>query len=115
MDEFDYWKHLELRLCREFDGIDGFRQLRLWCDGFIPERHALDADPPVIRGTAWICQGEQQQKWRFTLLLGHPPADRLDINWAALLPPENVTRWIALDFENRYIEIDPGAAVPDAP
>jgi hypothetical protein len=38
---------------------------------------------------------------------------REEIDWAALLPPKNVTRWMSFDERRRYIEIEPAAAVPD--
>jgi hypothetical protein len=29
------------------------------------------------------------------------------------MPPENVTRWLAVDEDRKLIQIDPGEAVPD--
>ena len=34
---------------------------------------------------------------------------------SALLPAEEVTEWLALDFEKSHIEINPGAAVTGTP
>jgi hypothetical protein len=38
---------------------------------------------------------------------------RDQIDWASLLPPSNVTRWISFDESRRTIEIEPAAARPD--
>jgi len=113
MDEASYWEHLEFRVCAELAGIEECRRRGLWCDGFIPGQFDLKGDPPCIRGTAWVCPGEQQEAWDFTLLLGKPRANRDAIPWAALLPPDGVTKWLRLDFAKRQIEIDPGGAVRD--
>jgi len=50
----------------------------------------------------------------FTLLLNHPVGSRAEIAWSALLPPENVTRWLAPDHSGKRIQIEPLAAVADA-
>lgn len=114
MDEAEYWSSLEYRVCREFDGIEQCRALRLWCDGFIPFQYELDGELPSIRGVAWICPGQDQQRWEFTLRLNQQPASREDIVWDALLPAEGVTQWLALDFRAKHIEMVPGEAVADA-
>lgn len=114
MNESDYWSQLEFRLTREFEGIEQCRRLGLWCDGFIPHSYDLAATRPCIHGVAWICPGQDQQKWRFTLVLDGSPDSRENIEWSKQLPPENVTRWMVLDFDRRFIEVEPGVAVPDA-
>jgi hypothetical protein len=115
VEEADYWRRLEFRVCRELDGIDEYRRRGLWCDGFIPDEYALEGDPPCIRGTAWICPGQTQQAWRFTLVLRQRPTHRHGVDWAALLPAETATSWLKLDSENRHIDIDPAAAVAEQP
>ena len=115
MNEECYWGDLEYRVCREFNGIDEFRRIGLWCDGFLPAQYDLQADPPCIHGVAWICPGKDQQRWEFTLVLNQRPADLTQIDWGALLPAEEVTEWLALDFEKSHIEINPGAAVTGTP
>jgi hypothetical protein len=102
-------------VCRELSGIEQFQKLRLWCDGFIPEGYELGSAPPCIRGVAWICPGAHQERWQFTLLLNQQPACREDIDWDAQLPADCVTKWLALDFETRHIDMQPGAAVADDP
>jgi hypothetical protein len=85
----------------------------LWCDGFIPEQYLLDDSTPRITGRAWIYNGPKQDQWGFTLFLPHPIGSRDELEWASLLPPENVTRWLALDQRSKRIQIEPSAAVPD--
>lgn len=114
MDEADYWVALEFRVCREFAGMPLKNRLRdLWCDGFIPEQYFLDDPSPRITGRAWICHGTKQDEWEFTLLLSHPVGSRAEIDWSALLPPENVTRWLAFDQPSKRIQIEPSAAIAD--
>lgn len=84
-----------------------------WCDGFVPERYYLDDPVPRITGSAWIVDGQKQEYWSFTLFLDHVIVSRADIAWETLIPPEDMTRWIALDISRKLIQIEPTAAVPD--
>src|SRR5207249_11554058 len=85
----------------------------LWCDGFIPEQYLLEGPSPCIKGRAWICNGPRQDEWTFTLFLNQRVGSPSEIDWAALLPPENATRWLAVDPPSKRIQIEPSAAVPD--
>jgi hypothetical protein len=114
VDEGDYWVSLEYRICREFAGMSERRLRYLWCDGFIPGEYLLDDPRPRITGRVWIGNGPQQAEWAFTLLLPGSYRSREAIDWASRLPPEDVTRWLALDEAGRRIEIEPAVAVPDA-
>lgn len=114
MHERDFWMRLEHRVSHELAGM-GDRDVRsLWCDGLIAESYHLGDERPHITGRAWIGRGPREQtEWRFTLLL--PQGVRsLELNdWSAMLPPDNVTRWLALDHHARHMEIDPAAAMAD--
>jgi hypothetical protein len=85
----------------------------MWCDGMVPEQFVMADPTPRIVGRAWICNGPRQAVWEFTLFLPHPVASREEIGWAALLPAEDVTRWLAFDPQRKHIQIEPSAAVPD--
>jgi hypothetical protein len=113
VDEADYWVSLEYRVCREFAGMPESHLRRLWCDGFIPEQYFLDDLTPRITGRAWIGDGPRQTEWEFTHFLPHRVSSRDGIEWGLLLPPENVTRWLALDPRGKRIQIEPSSAVPD--
>ena len=113
MGEADFWVSLEFRLCHEFAGLPERRYQYFWCDGFVPNESVLDGPSPRIMGRCWICNGPQQAEWEFVLLLPGPVRSREEIDWASLLPPHNVTRWMAFDEDRRYIEIEPAVAVPD--
>lgn len=115
MDEAYFWGSLEFRLCREFAGLPQRRHQYFWCDGFAPSEYILDGPSPRITGRCWICNGPKQAEWDFALLLPGPVRSRDEINWAALHPAENVTRWMSFDEDRRYIEIEPAVAVPDLP
>jgi hypothetical protein len=115
MDESAFWLELEQRVSREFEGMRGANnQLRsFWCDGLVPKRYHIEQADPRITGLAWIVRNDDQQEWEFTLFLSHPFASRETIEWEKLLPPANVTKWIALDIEARRIQFAPMAAMPD--
>jgi hypothetical protein len=113
MDERSFWVSLEFRLCQEFAGLPERRYRYLWCDGFEPKQYLLDNSRPRITGTAWICNGDAQDAWDFALLLPGPFGSREEIDWACLLPPKDVTRWMTFDEGWRHIEIEPTVAVPD--
>ncbi len=113
MDQKSFWSRLEFRLCLEFAGMPERRYQYFWCDGIYPQDYILDGSPPQIKGRCWICNGPHQTEWDFALILPSPVGSREEIDWAALFPAENVTRWIAFDERRRYIEIEPAVAVPD--
>ncbi len=113
MNEPDYWLHLAYRLCDEMRGIEECRRAGLWCDGILPD--LAQADPTRIHGEAWIFGGRNQETlWRFTLVLPQRTPPDAPIAWAELLPAEDVTGWLSLDFEAKRIGIDPAAAIADA-
>jgi hypothetical protein len=88
-------------------------QRRYWCDGFVPENYEIDCDSPRIRGQIWIADHQKQECWQFLLLLPRRYQSRENVDWSALLPPENVTRWLSLNPIQRLVEIEPAVAVPD--
>ncbi len=113
LHEDEFWPRLEYRVSREFAGIPDNQLRCLWCDGFTPRQYHLDDPAPRVEGQAWICKGSQQDEWEFTLFLPTGIGSRAEIPWASLLPPEDVTRWLALDRGRKRIQIEPAAAVPD--
>jgi hypothetical protein len=46
-------------------------------------------------------------------LLPGPVESRENIDWAAIHPSENVTRWMSINENKFHIELEPAAAVPD--
>ena len=113
MVEADFWGRLEFRLSHEFEGLPERRYRYFWCDGFVPSDYVLDGPSPRITGWCCICNEQRQAGWEFALLLPRPFGSCEEIDWASLLPRENVTRWMAFDEGRRYIEIEPAVAVPD--
>jgi hypothetical protein len=112
MDESYFWQSLAFRVCREFTELPERRYRYFWCDGFAPSMYILHG-PSRIIGRCWICNGAEQAEWDFALVLPGPVGSREEIDWLALHPAENVTRWMCFDEERRYIEIEPAVAVPD--
>jgi hypothetical protein len=113
MDEADYWARLEYRVSREFAAMAERRLRSLWCDGFIPQQYLISEPAPRVVGRAWIGDGPTQHEWEFTLVLASGARSRDEIKWGALLPAEDMTRWLALDLAARRIQIEPMAAVRD--
>jgi hypothetical protein len=113
MSETEFWSSLEFRICHELAGMTETGLNKLWCDGIGPEAYLLTDMRPRILGHAWICEDRQQQDWRFELLLSNPVASRDEISWKSLLPPENVTRWLAVEKRKKFLQIEPSAAVSD--
>jgi|SRR5580704_7277435 hypothetical protein len=112
--EWDYWMDLEFRICSELRGMRENHLRFLWCDGIHPEEYLLDEPSPRITGRAWICNGDRQDKWSFRLFLNKSVGSMSEIDWPSLLPPKDVTRWLAVDVAAKEIQIDPSAAVPDS-
>jgi len=109
MNESEYWKQLEFRVCREFAGMSENHLRFRWCDGFIPQQYQLEGPSPCVTGRAWICDGPKQEEWDFTLFLMPPVASRSEIDWSSYLPPENVSHWLAVDLALKRIEIEPSS------
>jgi hypothetical protein len=113
MDEKEYWSALEYRLGDEFRGMTEGHLSEYWCDGIYGNLFLVNDRRPRILGPAWIAGRQHYAEWKFELLLPHRVESREHIDWAALMPDDNVTRWLAVDEEHRFIQIEPGAAVPD--
>jgi hypothetical protein len=114
VDEREYWSRLEYRLCAEFRGMTEGHLSEYWCDGISGETYFITGRRPRILGHAWICLASKtMEEWQFELLLPHRVRSREHIDWAALMPADDVTRWLAVDLERRFIQIEPAAAVPD--
>lgn len=115
MSERDYWVHLEYRVCHELDGLRHRAARPYWCDGFEPSRYVLDGRSPRILGRAWMGIGPRHQEpWDFMLLLDRPVNAPEGIEWSALLPHPDATRWLTVDAERKHLIIEPSAAVPAA-
>ena len=112
LTESDFWASLEYRICAEVAGASD-RQLRgYWCDGLVAGESFLQGRRPRITGCAWF-GATGQEEWTFTLFLRRRHASRDAIDWAALLPPADVTGWLAIDVAKKHLTMDPTAAVPD--
>jgi hypothetical protein len=109
--EGKFWIALMFRLCGELAGIRGLNHF--WCDGFLPEQYHLDQPSPCITGKVWLYGKWHGGWWEFTLFLKHPVSLHSEIYWRSMLPPDDVTRWIAVDLASKRLEIEPSAAVPD--
>jgi len=120
--ETEYFGHLEMRVSRE---LEGMRQPELrgwWCDGLLPEKFVVTRSGSHVAGRAWMDPGQraspgrcEQVLWNFVLLLGPRPVQRDEVPWSELLPPDDVTGWLLLDFDRQFMKIKLSAARPDPP
>ena len=47
------------------------------------------------------------------MLLGYTTLDRNRVDWAAMLPAEDYTGWLSLDFDTKFMTIRPSAQYAD--
>jgi hypothetical protein len=113
MDEATFWTELEFRVCAEFAGLADRKLRYYWCDGFTVQDYFLEDGEPRIVGRASIGNGAEYEEWQFTFFLSAAFSSREEIQWEVLLPPENETKWLAVDPEYKRMQIETGAAVPD--
>ena len=116
VDAREFWIRLEYRVGLEIDGLRGDDYRGVWCDGFAPEMFQLIGGRPTITGGVWLGKSGYrggQEHWRFSLLLPESIRGEQDIEWAAILPHDDVTGWLWLDQSRRLMKLDPAAAYPD--
>ena len=114
MTEAEYFGHLEMRVSRELEGMRRKELRAVWCDGFLPEKFVVTGKGSHVAGRAWIDDGRSSQSlWNFVLLLGPSRVERAAVKWAELLPAEDATGWLYLDFERQFLKIKLSAAYPD--
>ena len=106
MEEKEFWRRLEFRVCAEFAGFADRRMRHYWCDGLVPEEYDLAGDRPQIQGTAW-CGPSGQEPWRFTLEVGRAAGPGGRIDWPALLPGDEMTSWLVPDPREKTLRINP--------
>jgi hypothetical protein len=113
MTESDYFRRLEMRVSRELAGMRAPEIQQWWCDGFIPDGFVVVGRRCRVRGNVWMASGPRQELWDFVVHLG-PERPRDQVEWVTLLPADDVTGWLSLDFATRFMKVDPTAARPDA-
>ncbi len=113
LTEREYFGHLEMRVSRELAGMRQRELRELWCDGFIPDDFNVVGNRCRITGSVWVAFGQaRQESWKFVLNLGGTRS-RDEINWATMLPAEDVTGWLALDFNTKFMKVNPLGARAD--
>lgn len=114
MGDKDFWLYLEYRVCREIHGLRRTDFGGLWCDGFLPDPLQLTDTAAIVSGRVWMGWGSTKQElWKFSLLLPRSIRTEEDIDWATLLPADDLTGWLSLDKSRRFMKINPIAAYPD--
>jgi hypothetical protein len=113
LTERDYFGHLEMRVSRELAGMRQRELQSLWCDGFIADAFEVVGERCRMTGQVWMAFGRaRQEPWNFVVYLG-PARSRQEIDWAAMLPGEDVTGWLALDFDSKFMKVNPFVTHPD--
>jgi len=109
--EDEYFGHLEMRVSRELAGM-GRTELRgMWCDGFRPEKFVVTGGGSHVAGKVWIDDGRGKQSlWNFVLLLGRSPVERDGVRWSEMMPAEDSTGWMYMDFGRQFLKIKLSAA-----
>ena len=113
--EREYFIALEYRVCRELAGMRDENLRIIWCDGFLPDPQIeISRRHRRVTGKFWIgFGGSHHELWDFHLLLGPIVKDRQQIDWAALLPPDEVTGWLSMYFESKLLVVRPYAIYPE--
>lgn len=111
MTENEYFDHLEYRVCRELAGMRDAALRDWWCDGLVADAFDVVGRRCRVTGRAWVGR-DGQECWQFALYLG-PARPREQIDWAAVLPPEDVTGWLSMDFRTKFMKLNPLAARAD--
>jgi hypothetical protein len=112
--ESEFFDHLEMRVSRELEGMRQKELRALGCDGFIPEEFNVVARRCRISGRVWLAFGSQSQEcWQFVVHLGGEHLCREEIEWSGLLPAGDVTGWLSLDFDTKFMKINPQGADAD--
>jgi hypothetical protein len=110
LTERDYFGHLEMRVSRELAGMRQRELQSLWCDGFIAEAFEVVGERCRMTGQVWMAFGQERQElWKFIVYLG-PARSREEIDWTAMLPGEDVTGWLSLDFQTKFMKVNPFVA-----
>jgi hypothetical protein len=86
----------------------------MWCDGFIPETFEVLNGELLVLGHVWLgWDGKHQEKWGFSLHAGDKATNRAEIDWPGLLPGDDVTGWLSLDWVNHAVVVRPLDSRPE--
>jgi hypothetical protein len=114
VEEPEFWRLLEYRLCSEFHGSPDSDTRFLWCDGLDPSGTVEDKDGTWIEGVAWICgDARREGEFRFRLRIGSIGSSAPRGDWSRLLPRDDMTGWLLVDRSARRIEMRPEQAIAD--
>src|SRR3954454_2356991 len=98
MTESEYFRHLEFRVSRELSGMMQPELRGWWCDGFLVEKFVVTGKGCHVAGRVWMDGGGTQTLWNFVVLLGPAIVEREAVRWAELMPAEDATGWLSLNF-----------------
>lgn len=107
MSESDFWDALRFRMNRlpaEDWARSGVRPG--WCDWFEPKSYTLGGPSPRISGRVGFVSDWDAWQFRFVMLVGHPIRTPPEVEWVALLPPEDSVGWLSADQSGDILLID---------
>ena len=117
MNESDFWDALRFRINR-LPAADSEGARLGWCDWFEAKRYILGGPSPRITGRVGFVSGRDAWQLRFVLLVSRQVGAAQEIEWSALLPPEDSAGWLWSEEGGETLVLDPGcnekAAEPGA-
>ena len=114
MTAADFFISLEHRVTRELAGMRRPELRCWWCDGFLPEKFVVTGGGCHVSGKVWFDDGRGAQfLWNSVVLLGSSLKMFEGLDWAALIPAEDVTGWLSMDFERKFLKIKSYVTIPD--
>jgi hypothetical protein len=111
MTENGFWRALGMRICHELSGMTENALRHMWCDGIRGAIMRPEAGPAHMYGTIWIGK-DGQTAMQFTMALPDNITSKDGIVWSTLMPPEDMTAWLSVDFKQNLVTIDLSKAEP---
>jgi hypothetical protein len=117
MTEDEFWIELEFRICRELSGMSDAVLRLMCCDGIGGDfvrfpTYKTRGGQAYLYGTIYIGK-TGQTAMEFRMALPHNITSKDDIVWSKLMPPEDMTAWLSVDYSKRkLVMIDLSRAEP---
>jgi hypothetical protein len=117
MNEREFWRRLEFRVCGELAWMPAWSDSGWWCDGFIPDgrddRFTVDPNTYLsgrIHGLVWMARNVRgrslQESWAFQAVLSEAERPGDGDDWGLLLPAEDAYGWLAIDPDAKRMVVE---------
>ena len=101
-----------MRVDLELRAFDDERFRRLSSDGFVVDTSLPEAGFEWLVGKCWFLGRRGMLSFGFRLRIGPEGTDPATIDLETLIPPDNMTGWLGIDFDEKRVDICPDLAVP---